>query len=388
VSETPVAAPAPSGFTWFAEWIRRHPWDLVPIVGLIVSCVTYIIVAFATAGFRGLGPFFVNSFSYLWVIAWMLVITFVVRTIGVREVLVTFFGGFFTSVAIVHLISVPIIGMTGVNPFISVYLVPTLEELSKVIPLLLLLLAYRRRRGERSGISDLVVAGFAAGAGVGLHEDLMYGRSVTSSNGTLFGTFDGVLGGLFPNFFVGGGTTLVAHAGWGTIIGLGVGVSALLWYRLKFFALIPGALGVLVAIIDHSTWNDSNDFWGRILTADHQVAVAVTVLAIPAAVVTDFLLRRRHTGELPFPSLRIYPFLVRRGGGVVEVVLSIVAYGHYRRGWNAQAYGAARGMAIDGVSPRLDAWLKVAFPPAEPTTFLPRKSGKGSAGVAGAAPQE
>ena len=382
MTTAPISAPSPSGLGWLTEWIRRSPWDLVPIVGLTVSFVTYIIVVFNTAGFSGLGPAFVNSFSYIWVTVWMLAVTFVVRTIGVREVIVAFFGGFFLSVAIVHLISVPIIQVTGVNPFISVYLVPTLEELSKVIPLFLLLLAYRRRRGERAGISDMVVAGFAAGAGVGLHEDLMYGRSVTSTNGTLLGTFDGALGVLFPNFFVGGATTLVAHAGWGTIIGLGVGVSALLWRRFTFFALIPGALGVLIAVMDHSTWNDRSGLWiGDILTADHRVAFVITVLAIPVAVVTDFLLRRRHSGPLPHPSLRIYPFLVRRGGGVFDVLLSILAYGHYRRGWNAEAYAAARGIETSEVNPRLDAWLKVAFPPAQPITLLPRQSAGGQAGA-------
>lgn len=389
MTAAPASAPSPSGLGWMAEWIRRAPWDLIPIIGLIVSCVTYIIVAFGTAGFGGLGPLFVNSFAYLWVIVWMLAATFVVRTIGIREVIVTFFGGFFLSVAVVHLISIPIIQLNGVSPFISVYLVPTLEELSKVIPLLLLLLAYRRRRGERAGISDMVVAGFSAGAGVGLHEDLLYGRSVTSGNGTLLGVFDGTLGVIFPNFFVGGSTTLVAHAGWGTIIGLGVGVSALLWHRFKVFALIPGAIGVLVAVMDHSTWNERGDVWlGRVLTADHQVALVITILAIPAAVTTDFLLRRRHTGELPYPSLRIYPFLARRGGGIFEVLLSILAYGHYRRGWNAESYGAARGLTISEASPRLDAWLKVAFPPAEPVTLLPRKGTAARSGSSDSGPAQ
>jgi len=374
MTTAPASSPSSSGLGWIAGWIRRAPWDLVPIVGLIVSCVTYVIVSFGTTGFSGLGPFFVNSFAYVWVIAWMLAATFVVRTIGVREVIVTFFGGFFTSVFIVSLITKPIVDSQGVTPFMSVYLAPALEELSKVIPLLLLLLAYRRRRGERAGISDMVVAGFAVGAGVGLHEDLVYARAVTSSDGTLLGVFDGKMGVFFPNFFVGGSTTLVAHAGWGTIIGLGVGISALLWRRLKFFALIPGALGVVVALADHSTWNAKNDaLIGRILTADHHVALIVTVLAIPAAVLTDYLLRRRHSGELPYPSLRIYPFLMRRAGGIFEVLLSILAYGHYRRGWNAESYAAARGMTIGEVNPRLNAWLMVAFPPAEPITLLSSK---------------
>ncbi len=374
MTTAPVSAPSPSGLGWVTQWIRRSPLDLVPIVGLIVSCVTYVIVSLGTTGFSGLGPFFINSFAYLWVIVWMLAATFVVRTIGVREVMVTFFGGFFTSVFFVNLIAKPIVDSRGVTPFVSVQLVPALEELSKIIPLLLLLLAYRRRRGERAGVSDLVVAGFAAGAGYGLHEDLFYGRSVTSTDGTLFGVFDGKMGLLFPNFFVGGATTLVAHAGWGTIIGLGVGISALLWRRLKFFALIPGALGVVVALADHSAWNAKNDaLIGRILTADHHVALIVTVLAIPAAVLTDYLLRRRHSGDLPYPSLRIYPFLMRRAGGIFEVLLSILAYGHYRRGWNAESYAAARGMTIGEVNPRLNAWLMVAFPPAEPITLLSSK---------------
>lgn len=373
MTTAPASAASPSSLGWFTGWIRRSPWELVPIIGLIVSCVTYVIVSFGTAGFNGFGAFSVNSFAYLWVTAWMLAATFVVRTIGVREVIVTFFGGFFTSVFLVHLISGPIIQWVGATPFVTVYLVPTLEELSKVIPLLLLLLAYRRRRGERSGISDMVVAGFAAGAGVGLHEDLLYGRSVTSADGTVLGTFDGTLGILFPNFFVGGETTLVAHAGWGTIIGLGVGISALLWRRFTFFALIPGAVGVLIAVMDHSTWNDKSSWWlGDILTADHLVALVTTILAVPAAVVTDVLLRRRHRGALPYPSLRIYRYLFRRGGGILDVLLSIVAFGHYRRGWNAEAYGAARGIDVSEVSPRLDAWLKVAFPPAEPLTLVPR----------------
>ncbi len=369
-----MSAPAPaaplSNAGWALAWIKRSPWDLVPIIGLIVSCIAYVLVSLSTAGFGGLAALFTNSFAYLWVIVWMLTATFVVRTIGLREVIVAFFGGFFTSVLVVHLLSLPIVAIAGVTPFVSVYAVPTLEELAKLIPMLLLLLAYRRRRGERAGISDLVVAGFAVGAGVGLHEDLLYGRTVTSSNGQISGVFDGTLGVLFPNFFVGGGTTLVAHGGWGTVIGLGVGISALLWHRLRFVGLIPGAVGVLIALTDHATWNDSSGLWiGTVITADHRVALFVTAMAIPAAVITDGLLRRRHRGEMPFPSLRVYPYLVKRGGGPFEILVSLVAYGHYRRGWNAESYAAARGISVEGVNPRLDAWLTVAFPPSAPRTW-------------------
>jgi hypothetical protein len=79
-----------------------------------------------------------------------------------------------------------------------------------------------------------VILGFVVGGGFGVHEDALAGRQVAAG-------FDAVgWAWLFPTFQVRPSPFVLAHAGWGALIGLGIGAASLL-RRHRIAALVLAA---------------------------------------------------------------------------------------------------------------------------------------------------
>lgn len=357
MSESQASSP-----TLLSTWVRRSPRDLVPIVGLLVSTAAFVIVSVQAIARGGGDELIVNAFAHLWTVAWLLVVTMAIRSVGIRETIVAFLSGFFLSTMIAFAVTRPLLQVVGENDATVAFVVPLVEESAKLVPLALVLWNYRLRRGQAPGVMDLAIVGFAAGAGMGMHEDVMYGRAVSSVDGGFGGVFTGPLGALFPSFFDAGSFVLVAHAGWGMLLGLGVGFAVSLRRRQPVLGLIALVVAAVVAVVDHAAVNTRGSGSEVIsaLTGNHQVAIALLVAGLIGAGVLDVITRRRHAPDLPFPSLRVYPYLARRAAGPWLAALSLQAYGHYRRGWAASAYSRAAG-STDDDDARLDAWLDVTF---------------------------
>lgn len=346
------------------EWIKRRPLQFLPVVGMVIALLAFAGAAAQAVARGNAEPLFVDIVAHSYVLVWMLVASITVRTVGVREVMMAFLSGFFLSTFVAYLVSAPLLDVLGPGDLTTGFLVPIVEEVAKALPILLLLWAYHRRRGQDHGITDLVVVGFAVGAGMTIHEDLLYGRTVVSQSGELAGAFLAPWGGLFPSIHTSAGGLLIAHSGWGAMIGLGLALASV--YRRKWvLALCLAVVPVLLAVVDHSAWNLSGDAKGffNVLAADNRLALAVLVLAIPVAITWDVLRRRRTPPDLPVPRLRHYPTVFRGAGEPVAGLLRTLAYSHYRRGWTSAAYDRARrGPDAVGDYSRLKAWLDVAAP--------------------------
>lgn len=313
-------------------------------------------------------PLATNMIAVWYVLGWMLLVTVSVRTIGVRQLVTMFFSGFFLSTMVSFMLTRPVLDQFGSNDFTSALWVASVEELAKALPLLLTLWAYTRRRGQAHGISDLVLMGAAIGAGMTVHEDLLYGRSL--SRGTsLFAPFEGAWGWLFPVVSTDWGPSMAWHVGWGAIIGLGLAFASV-YRRHRVLSLCFALAPLCIAIIDHAAWNARGGLAAPLtaVSLQHTLAVTVFVAALPLAFFYDVLRRRHLPPDLPPPGLKMHRSALSQPRDPWRALLNFFALGHYRRGWISSAYDRATpggaGRASNDTH-RLTAWFRVVFSPSE-----------------------
>jgi len=183
----------------------------------------------------------------LFVMGWLLLLTFRTRTVSIRSVLSFWFVGFFAVIVLVFAFVVPVSYLFGEQSgFVKGFWVPIMEELLKALPLIVVLATALRRPQFQLAISDMLILGLAVGFGYAFHEDALWGRIGADGFG---GSFWGVF---FPTFYYENLFT-VAHAGWTALIGLALGW----WYffrHKKFMWLIPAFVSGAV-ILDHMRLN-------------------------------------------------------------------------------------------------------------------------------------
>lgn len=227
--------------------------------------------------------------------AWLPVLLALV-SVGVRSrtsyhVLAAALGGFLTSFWIAFALGERSEDWLGADdPWHLVVSTPAIEEIAKVVPLLLVAWSWRRRQ-TRPGIFDLGLLGVAVGAGFAWHEDAVWGR--LSSSGT-----DGTLGFVAPSFHTDTGF-VIGHAGWTGIVGLAVGVA--MNRRLLVAWLLP-VLSLVLVGTDHGWWNglSVSDEEYRWLLADGAVPAGLLFVGLAAALLADQRARRRVPEEFRF----------------------------------------------------------------------------------------
>lgn len=345
--------------------LKSHPLLFLPITGFIVSVISFLAVVVPVI-FAGQGKALGTNLIAVWyVLGWMLLVTVSVRTIGVRQLITMFFAGFFLSTMVSFLLVRPVLDQFGANDVTAALWVAAVEELAKALPLALTLWAYVRRRGQAHGISDFVLMGTAIGGGMTVHEDLLYGRSL-SRGSSLFAPFEGQWGATFPVMVTDWGPTMTGHVGWGTIIGLGLAFASV-YRKHRVLSLCFALLPLCIAIIDHAAWNARGALAVPLtaLSLQHTLAIAVFVAALPLALIYDVLRRRHLPPELPSPGFTMHRVALSQPRDPWRVLVNFLALGHYRRGWISSAYDRATpggsGRASND-NHRLEAWFRVIFP--------------------------
>lgn len=126
----------------------------------------------------------------------------------------------------------------------SYLVVPFVEEATKMLPLIMLLVL--SSHVLRAGLSavDLAILGLACGLGFSLAEEMVRGRSLTFASG--FG-----LPGLFPIATSVG----VGHGVWTGLAGLGLGTSLMFGKRLRRWKWLPFVLTGALAVWEHAGFN-------------------------------------------------------------------------------------------------------------------------------------
>lgn len=241
---------------------------------------------------------FAQAGYQIFIVAWFMAISYPVRTIGFREIVRFWLMGFFTVVFLTYLITKPAREVLGPGNLQSGVLVPLVEELLKVLPVVAwgTLMRGKFRHGM---LSDFWLLGLVTGAGFSFHEDSLYSRLASS------GFSDELRDMLFPTTLNTGSQFAIVHSGWAAIAAVGVGI--VLIYRHHWWGWTGGAVLFAVSVLDHGAvnWGGSDLF--LTLTGGGHVAAWVLLLSAPLAVVHDAAVLRwagRRDSSFPPPRLR------------------------------------------------------------------------------------
>lgn len=279
-----VYEPAPLPRTGWDAWgtlvlgATRLPVRLLVFAG---GVLVWVVAMFIVGGGKAITAIWTNA---LFLVPLVLVGS-LVRTVGVRSIaLMGFAGG--ALMGVMYLLAQllgPLLG-TGMRPFVM----PFLEELLKVLPVLGFVWLGRRTYTWAIGATDLLLLAAASGVGFGVVEDA-YIRAHS-------GWPDQI--DWLPVTEIISGRLIVGHAIWAALAGATIGLALLLRTRKSAFVMVlVGASGFAVSVLDHIANNygvgRSDGFAGvlNFLTAKGWIALglffaaAITCVAIDAWIV-------------------------------------------------------------------------------------------------------
>lgn len=191
----------------------------------------WLLMMFVNTGTSGV----VALWTALVFLAELILLSSATRTVSVRYLTSMFMlGGFAMSLAYIIVRSVPHTPMRA-------FVVPPIEELLKVAPVLFVLWRGRNSITRTFGITDVMLLAAASGAGFGMVEDA-YIRHNSGWPGQL---------DWLPLTEITGGRLIAGHAIWTTLAGVTLGFALLLKNRSKLAAVALGASGLVWSAFDH-----------------------------------------------------------------------------------------------------------------------------------------
>lgn len=247
------------------------------------------------------GPVFLGASLNLWPVLLLLVTSIAFRSRSGYQTLSVVMAGFF---AVISLAMITGRALTNVidplGAFRFAFLTPLLEELLKLLPLLVAVLLTLRRPGT-PGVLDYGLIGFASGAGFAWHEDMMWGR-VTGTP-----IFTEPLAWVLPSVHT--ETGLVSgHVVWTGMVCLAIGVAMT---RRNILAWAGVLIAFAIALFDHGSWNypPLREGWRWILL-DGWLPIGLLLALIILAFVLDrqALSRLRRTQRAKIVGLFRYAF--------------------------------------------------------------------------------
>jgi RsiW-degrading membrane proteinase PrsW (M82 family) len=290
----------------------------------------------------------------------ILVVTSLNRTISLGWVLMFFIYGT-TAVPFVSLIltwPIDLVFDTD-SIFGGAILVPVLEEILKVAPLVLLLFRKQWRFRWTLGAIDLMVLGAAIGAGFTFFEDTLLGFASTGFLRAGAGEyimrsheatphFGPIY--LFPSMDVGtANTAFIGHAAATAFVGLAIGLARLLGLRLRKGGWVLPAAALLWVTVDHAMFNYVAHV-GRMsglskvyytLNANGRLSSAVFYLLLAGALIYErWILQRNSQRTRHFRLDRGNLKLLKGGfGTAIESVAAVNDLRTYLQQRRALTYG-------------------------------------------------
>lgn len=311
----------------YAEW-RQAPARLVGVVALALAAAVFLWqLPHFLAGNSTVWPQYASAFTDMltytaWGAAVLLALTALTRTVSLRQLLAFWFLGVFAVHGLILAIELPFRASMGTNEM-GIWVAPVIETLVVLLVIVAFYALATYRQATRPTVSDGLLIGFATGAGVGFHEEMTYARLVPIGPGAEYSSASrtgqdiwwsyvfpmiGWQGSFnirqFGNGVVGNFT--LYHAGWATLVGIGVGLVFV--HRHRALAWLAGALAVAVTYFDHMGGNFSalrssetppvigSLFHGGDVMGVSEVAVYFLLFAIVGAIAVDLLVFRRTAG--------------------------------------------------------------------------------------------
>lgn len=256
---------------------------LALMVGLSFALLALSLVGRATIEWGLVGDQLV---VHGWVLTWLMVVTYGLRSLGLLDVLRFWFLGYFVVAAIAVLLGRATGALLGDGSELQIALaVPLVEETAKLLPIVVFV-AWLKPKFTLPTLTDIVVGAFAVGAAFAFREDLVRGRLAADG-------FDGSFWGMaFPSTLHEGARFVAAHGGWSIVAAVGVGLVAT--HRVWWAYLVAG-LGWALAVFDHSAVNSRGELSDELnsIMLDGNLVAAVLVVAVVGAVVHDTVVLRR-----------------------------------------------------------------------------------------------
>jgi RsiW-degrading membrane proteinase PrsW (M82 family) len=232
---------------------RTRITTLMSNAGLAISAVAIAVALPRLTKTSGVGVLLIDLLAQLWTVAILAAAAATVRTLGWRAFLGAFLFGFLGLNGLARFLGRPVILALGTSSvFAAGIWVPVTEELSKMIPVMFILVLAMRRTESRPSLLDLVLVGASAAAGFAVNENAGYGRggfSLTAST---------LLSPIYPGALHGSayGWTVIqtGHLVHTALITLGVGFAFLYRHRVRR-SWIVALVAISVTLTEHCSQN-------------------------------------------------------------------------------------------------------------------------------------
>lgn len=294
------------------------------LIGLAISSVILLVTLPATTKIAGYQLFAEDLLAYGLALALLTLAAGPVRTLTLPAYLATGFAGYFGAFGVAALVGRQVMARVENTPYVGdVLVMPALEEVVKVVPVLIVAIIAVRHRQVRPSATDFMLLAAWAGAGFGVHENGLYGRG-----GPDFGVAP-VVSLVFPFCRavpaerVPGGEVLADAAGttsmlamghlvWSALAGLGLGIALLYGRRWLIRLVLPATLAV--AIAEHAVVNAFADgsvrgpaSAARTVLLGGWLSPLALVLGTAAVVLVEWRLTRRPRGDEGPAPVRKFP---------------------------------------------------------------------------------
>ena len=307
---------------------RENPVHLFGLLGLLLVLAVWLWqLPHFLAGNSTIWPQYATAFyDMLFYTAWgfavLLVLTAFTRTVSLKLLLALWFLGVFAVHGLVVAVELPFLNSMLVVDM-SIWVAPVVETLVVLVVIVGFYTLATFRHGTHPTVSDGLLVGFATGAGIAFHEDMTYRRLISIGPRAEYGSV-GNMGqdiwwsyvfpligwqGLFNIRQFGNGIAgnfTLYHAGWGTLLGIGIGVAYV--HRHRFLAWIVGLFAIAVTYFDHMSgnWGVSRPLEPAPIVGDlfqagdvngvTELVVYILLVAIAGAIAVDLLVFRRTAG--------------------------------------------------------------------------------------------
>lgn len=260
----------------------------------------------------------------------LIVLSSATRTVSIRQLTSMFMlGGFAMSMAFIAGQPIP-------HSPARAFLIPPIEELLKIAPVLFLLWRGRKSFTRTFGVTDVMLLATASGAGFGLVEDA-YIRHKSGWPAQL---------DWLPLTEITGGRVIAGHAIWTTVAGITLGFALLLRNRSKLAAVGLGASGLVWSAFDHIANNfgvgQRGGFAGFLngIAGHGYLTIYLFVIGVIAAIGFDLYLIH---AQLPkFPEFKLPKFETDKNG--LKMLWAFLV-GRRALAYVLFRYGRARGIA-------------------------------------------
>lgn len=233
---------------------RARTMQVISNVGLAISVLSIIIGLPRITRGGGFETFLVDGIAELWTIAILLVVASQVRTLNWRIFVGAGLTGFLALTGLARLVGVPVIENLGQsNVFAVAMWIPFTEELFKLIPVVIVLVAALRHSHVRPSAMDLTLLGACTGAGFALYEN------ATLARGHFSFTAAPLVSLVFPSNGAGRafGWSLIqtGHLCHTALIALGLALALLYYRKTKRLKWIVPSIAIGVVLLEHCSQN-------------------------------------------------------------------------------------------------------------------------------------